>query len=144
VRVDYLSLPLQQADGVRSVPRPALSVTVVGARYPLPCLIDTGAQAVRLPEWAAADAGLSLAGAPSEQFWVGGEATTGRRLLVDLVVGPWVWNAPVWFCDPWPRTFGLLGQVGFLDRFRVTIDGYEQWIECEPGSSGSVTKRAPI
>ena len=42
------------------------------------------------------------------------------------------WEAPVWFCYPWPFGFQLLGLDGFLRYFRVTISGYEEWVECRP------------
>ncbi|MGH2762389.1 MAG: hypothetical protein ACRDLD_07390, partial [Thermoleophilaceae bacterium] len=45
------------------------------------------------------------------------------------------WEAPVWFCDPWPASFGLLGQTGFFDRFLVTLCAYEEWIDLRPLSS---------
>jgi hypothetical protein len=38
----------------------------------------------------------------------------------------------VWFCDPWPFGFQLLGLEGFLQRFRVTLSAYHEWIDCTP------------
>jgi hypothetical protein len=141
VRFEYAALPTQDPQS-RSTARPVLAIAVVGGRYPVRCLIDTGAHAIRLPMWVADDAGVGLAGADTEEFWVAGQRAIGRRALVDLRLADWEWHAPVWFCEPWKRAYGLLGQVGFLDRFRITIDGYEQWVDCEPGPSGSVRSRS--
>jgi hypothetical protein len=44
------------------------------------------------------------------------------------------WDAPVWFCEPWPFSFQLLGLDGFLRYFRITLSAYEEWLECIPES----------
>ena len=42
------------------------------------------------------------------------------------------WSTPVWFCEPWTPSFGLLGLTGFFDHFAVTIAAYEEWFELAP------------
>jgi hypothetical protein len=42
------------------------------------------------------------------------------------------WDAAVWFCEPWPFGFQLLGLDGFFRHFRVTISGYSEWVDCRP------------
>jgi hypothetical protein len=42
------------------------------------------------------------------------------------------WSAPVWFCEPWRPSFGLLGLTGFFDHFEVTLAAYEEWVELRP------------
>ncbi len=42
------------------------------------------------------------------------------------------WNAPVWFCDPWTPSFGLLGLTGFFDQFEVTIASPDERIDLIP------------
>jgi hypothetical protein len=42
------------------------------------------------------------------------------------------WDAPVWFCDPWPQPFGQAGLEGFLQHFTVTIRAYDGFLEIEP------------
>ena len=44
------------------------------------------------------------------------------------------WDAPVWFCDPWPHPFGLAGLEGFLHHFLVTIRAYDGYLDIEPQS----------
>ncbi|CAN5816531.1 hypothetical protein BH24ACT2_BH24ACT2_19400 [soil metagenome] len=42
----------------------------------------------------------------------------------------------MWFCDPWPLGFHLLGMKGFLDHFAVTIRAarYEIELTQEPAA----------
>jgi hypothetical protein len=35
-------------------------------------------------------------------------------------------------CDPWPLPFGLAGLEGVLQRFIVTINTHEGYLEIEP------------
>jgi hypothetical protein len=44
------------------------------------------------------------------------------------------WDAPVWFCGPWPHPFGLAGLEGFLHYFVVTISAYHGYLDIEPQS----------
>jgi len=41
-------------------------------------------------------------------------------------------DAAVWFCDPWPAPFGLLGLEGSFRCFRVTICAAEGWLDVVP------------
>jgi hypothetical protein len=70
------------------------------------------------------------------QLAVGGSVVTARMAEVNLQVDggseSYPWTAPVWFCDPWLRAFGLLGLTGFFDHFVVTIASYEEWFELAP------------
>ena len=67
---------------------------------------------------------------------VGGSRITCAYASVTLTLADGTdehsWEAPVWFCDPWPYGFGLLGLEGFLHHFRVTISGYEEYVEVVP------------
>jgi hypothetical protein len=64
-----------------------------------------------------------------------GASLLRARLIVDVVADgseDFAWTGPVWFCDPWIPSFGLLGLTGFFDHFKVTIASYEEWIELTP------------
>jgi hypothetical protein len=130
VRFPFLELPEDR----RLLPRPAIPVQfedLVDA--PQLCLLDTGSVSTRCPAWLAEAAGLSLDEALArDSAVVGGLHTTGRLLHVDLTVADVRFAAPVWFCDPWPVSFCLLGQEGFFRFFRVTLSAAEGWVECEP------------
>jgi len=80
-------------------------------------------------------AGIDLGGATEDEIAVGGLQTTGRRASVQLELRQGkqghTWAPTVYFCDPWPWAFGLLG-LGGLDPFLVGIDAYEEWVELHP------------
>jgi hypothetical protein len=81
-------------------------------------------------------AGIELPGDLTEEFYVGGLKTTGTLARVNLTVtdgtDEFSWDAPVWFCDPWPHPFGLAGLEGFLHHFLVTIHGSDGYLDIEP------------
>lgn len=134
MRFPFLELP----SGRRILPRPVLPVQVEDLDLgPLLCLVDTGALDNRFGAEVALAAGIDLDAALGEdEVVVGGVRTLGRCQRVELVVGGFRFEAPVWFCDPWPFAFGLLGQEGFLRFFRVTISVTGGWLDCEPEPVG--------
>jgi hypothetical protein len=102
-------------------------VTVKGiTRAPQLCLLDTGALHNRFAEWVADAAGVDLTTADEEHLAVAGFVTAARRASVQPTLGEVTWEAPEWFCDPWPLAFHLLAspslregvRVGRLDRCR--------------------------
>lgn len=118
-----MRFPFKELPGPsRDYLRPVVPVTVEGmARAPQLCLLDTGALHNRFAAWVAEAAGLALAGADEERFAVGGFESIGRRAMVQLTLGDVTWEASVWFCDPWPLAFHLLGQEGFFRWFDVRL-----------------------
>lgn len=133
MRFPFLELPGER----RPLPRPVLPVHLEDLEEtPLLCLVDTGATGNRLGAWTAELAGITLDHPLDEdEIFVGGIRTRGRCVRVDLTIASHRFDAPVWFCDPWPFAFGLLGQEGFLRFFKVTIRAAENWLECEPERS---------
>jgi hypothetical protein len=110
--------------------RPLIDVTLDGFGVaPQRFLIDTGAQAVRMSAEIADALGIELADPPIK-LGVGGTTVDARAALVTLSVeldsGPVAWEAPVWFCDPWPHAFGLAGLRGFLDCFDINLRGADE------------------
>jgi hypothetical protein len=99
------------------------------------CLLDTGALRTRMSAELAPLAGIELADALTEEFYVGGSKTVGSLGRVSLTVTDgaeeFSWDAPVWFCDPWPYSFGLAGLEGFLHHFLVTIHAYDGYLDIE-------------
>jgi hypothetical protein len=81
-------------------------------------------------------AGVELDNALTEEFYVVGLKTIGFLARVSLTVtdgtNDYSWDAPVWFCDPWPHSFGLAGLEGFLHHFLVTICAYDGYLEIQP------------
>lgn len=80
--------------------------------------------------------GVELTGAPEGRLAVGGQIVTARMAEVHLAIrdksSSYGWTAPVWFCESWVPSFGLLGLTGFFDHFVVTIAAYEEWFELKP------------
>ncbi len=100
------------------------------------CLLDTGALRTRISAELAPLAGIELAHDMTEEFYVGGLKTAGTLARVSLTVtdgtDEFSWEAPVWFCDPWPHPFGLAGLEGFLHYFVVTIRACDGYLDIEP------------
>jgi hypothetical protein len=102
---------------------------------PQACLLDTGASDIRMGKHVAELAGIALDTKLSHEIVIAGLRTTGQVANVQLELrqgsGGHVWNPTVYFCDPWPWAFGLLGLAG-LDPFLTIVDSYEEWVELRP------------
>lgn len=119
------------------MPRPVVDVRIIGlGGTPLGCLVDTGAFRTRFDARLAELAGIDPDNELVESFWLGGRQITAAPAQVSLQlvgVGPSLdWAPTVWFCDPWPFPFQLLGLEGFLQHFRVTLSAYHVWVDCVP------------
>lgn len=129
MRFAFKELPGQTTNYVR----PAVPVTVEGlSRAPQLCLLDTGALHNRFGSWLAEAAGIDLSGAREDEIAVGGVVATAKEARVQLTVGDVTWEAPVWFCDPWPLSFHLLGQEGFFQWFDVRVRAARYAIDIAP------------
>ena len=113
--------------------RPVVPVTIEGiSRAPQLCLLDTGALHNRFGAWVAEAAGIDLEGAQEQRLAVGGFVAVARQAPVQLTLGKTTWEAAVWFCDPWPLAFHLLGQEGFFRWFDVRMRAAVYEIEIKP------------
>ena len=135
MRFAFRSFPA--GDGGVLTPRPIVDIALEGLEAaPLAFLLDTGALRTRMSREFAELAGIELTDAITERIAFGGAVTVGAyaRVALTLTDGPdeHRWDAPVWFCDPWPFAFGLAGLEGFLHHFRVIISGYHECLEVEP------------
>jgi hypothetical protein len=135
VRFAFRALPA--AGGGALTPRPVVDISLEGlTAAPIEFLLDTGALRTRLSAEFAPLAGIELSGTLTEEFFIGGIRTRGALARVNLTVADgadeFSWDAPVWFCDPWPHPFGLAGLEGFLHHFLVTIRAYDGYLEVEP------------
>ncbi|HET8526584.1 MAG TPA: hypothetical protein VFM81_08085 [Actinomycetota bacterium] len=134
MRFPFKELPGTAGDYLR----PAVPVTVEGmARAPQLCLLDAGALHNRFAAWVGEAAGIDLTGADEDRLAVGGFVALGRRAMVQLTVADTTWEAPVWFCDPWPLGFHLLGQEGFFRWFDVRLRAAIYEIEISPEAQTS-------
>lgn len=131
MRYGFQALP-----GVAGRARPIVDLVVEGLELaPQACLLDTGASAVRMGRHVAEIAGVELDGGEQCEIAVGGARTSGTAARVELALrrGPdrHVWSSTVYFCEPWPWSFGLLGLAG-MDSFLTIVDSYEEWLEVQP------------
>jgi hypothetical protein len=135
MRFPFRELPA--ASGGVLTPRPVVDIALEGLEVaPIECLLDTGALRTRMSAELAPLAGIELPGELTNEFFIGGLKTVGTLVRVSLTVSndadEFSWDAPVWFCDPWPYPFGLAGLEGFLHHFLVTIHAYDGYLEIEP------------
>jgi hypothetical protein len=135
MRFAFRALP--SASGGALTARPVVDIALEGLEVaPVECLLDTGALRTRMSAELAGLAGIELPRQLTEEFYIGGVITEGVLARVTLTVADgteqFSWDAPVWFCDPWPHPFGLAGLEGFLHHFLVTINAYEGYLEVEP------------
>jgi hypothetical protein len=132
MRFQFRSLPA--AGGGELTPRPVVDIALEGLlAAPMECLLDTGALRTRMSAELAPLAGVELDDALTEEFWIAGLKTVGTMARVRLTVTDGAdqvsWDAPVWFCDPWPHPFGLAGLEGFLHHFVVTVRAYDGYLD---------------
>ena len=135
VRFPFRHLPA--TGGGELTPRPTVDVWLEGIdAVPLASLVDTGALRTRFSRDLATAAGIQPDDDRAETFALGGTIVTGAPALVLMRIGAGndshTWEAPVWFCDPWPFGFQLLGLEGFLEHFRVRLSAYREWLDCTP------------
>jgi len=132
----FLFRSLPAAGGGELTPRPVVDIALEGLlAAPVGCLLDTGALRTRMSAELAPLAGVQLDDTLTEEFWVAGLKTVGAMARVRLTISngaeEFSWDAPVWFCDPWPHPFGLAGLEGFLHHFAVTIRAYEGYLDLD-------------
>jgi len=129
VIIPYTELP-EDAGGW---PRPLLDVGVSDLDEAVfPCLVDTGSLSSLLPRWIADAAGVALHDAEARSLSVAGTVTQARFGAVLLTAVDHAWEADVGFCDPWPYSWGLLGQLSFFRYFTVTFRAADLELEIVP------------
>ncbi len=127
--VHYTELP-QESGGWA---RPLLDVVVEDMDDVLvPCLVDSGAVHTLLPRWVADACAVSLEGARTAVLGVAAGPTTATFTTVRLSTGIHAWEADVGFCDPWPYSWGLLGQSSFFRFFTVTFRAADFELDIDP------------
>jgi hypothetical protein len=135
MRFRFRHLPGPQ--GGELTPRPVVDIWLEGIDVaPFGCLVDSGALRTRFSRDLADAAGIEPDDTQAETFALGGQIIKGAPARVMLQLGAredrHAWEAPVWFCEPWPFAFQLLGLEGFLRHFRTTLSAYHEWTDCQP------------
>lgn len=130
--VAYTELP-EDAGGW---PRPLLDVNVADmdeVRYP--CLVDSGALNTLMPRWLADAAGVDLDGAERRSLAVATTAIEAAFMTAGLTAAGHRWEAEIGFCEPWPYSWGLLGQQSFFRFHTVTFRAADFEFEVVPVES---------
>lgn len=112
--------------------RPTMTVEISAERsVAVPCLVDTGALRTRLPGWVAVTLDIELDPTQGEHVGLGSGVVLSCPAPVVLKSAAGTIITTVWFCPGWNSPFGLLGQEGFLDQYRFTLDVAEGWFALE-------------
>lgn len=139
-----------QEDGPRLntvVLRPVVPISLVGSDVAPPtlALVDSGCEHVLAAPWLASTVGVEAKDSHrSLDLGIGGQTVEVR--FVDLALRLYApdgtddeyveWHAEVGLVHRWRPTWPLLvGQVGFLDRFTVTMSRLAQQVAIEPADA---------
>jgi hypothetical protein len=98
----------------------------------VPCLVDSGALHTLLPRWVAASGGIELESVKPKKLAVAARQTRATFVTTRLTAAGHTWEADVGFCDPWPYSWGLLGQLSFFRFFIVTFRAADFELQLEP------------
>ena len=130
-----LPQPSAALGGRSTLSRPVISITMIGPRGTqlLDGLIDSGADAVLVPEDVEAKIGIDLTGAAEETTrGIGGVRVVARYADVTLRIADQnerrEWSALVGFA-PIGRRNAILGHAGFLQYFTTTLHGDSERVE---------------
>jgi hypothetical protein len=120
----------------RPVLRPVVRLSIGDQSIVVGALVDTGSEHVFASSDVALSAGLDVTDPiDTEQLGLGGRSVTARFVRVPLFLHPaddsdgrtLEWEADVGFIDSWHPLYPcILGNVGFLDQFTVTVSRFAQ------------------
>lgn len=116
--------------------RPLLDVVVADMdELRFPALVDSGAVNTLLPRWLADAAGVGLGQSDRRSLAVASTATEAAFVTTRLTAGGHSWECDIGFCDPWPYSWGLLGQRSFFRYFTITFRAVDLEFEISPVES---------
>jgi hypothetical protein len=151
-----LIFPFYQEDHIRrgrAVLRPVARFSIGAAQPVVSALIDTGSEHVLADSTLALIAGVNLDDPVDvEELGIGGGFVRARFVEVTGILHPpdgqqaepVSWTLDVGFIDDWRPLYPvLLGNVGFLDRFTVTVSRFAQATVVEPLDTFDIRFGAP-
>ena len=126
----------------RTVQRPVVLVSIGDPNLTFDALVDSGSEHVLADSTLAFAAGIDLSDPIDiEEIGLGGGIVEARFMPVtgylhpptSADLEPIAWDLDVGFIDGWRPLYPcILGNVGFLDRFTVTISRFAQATAIEP------------
>jgi hypothetical protein len=136
----------------RTLMRPAAEARVIGPEGQVGqrvyALIDSGSDYTLAAPWMAMEVGIDINEGRETRVQVGGRARPIRVLEATLRLcappglehhecdekNSLTWTAEVGFFESWeaPPWLLILGQIGFFDRFTVTLSRFAQAVAVEP------------
>ena len=129
----------------RTVLRPVVPVSIADPALIVDALVDTGSEHVLADSTLANATGIDLSDPIDvEEIGVGGGIVEARFVSVTgylhppagIETQPHVWRLEVGFIDGWRPLYPcILGNVGFLDQFTVTISRLAQATAIEPATT---------
>jgi len=138
MKFKYIKAPLIQKSPIFGsyIPKPIIPIELISDERSVrfAALIDSGADFCIFPDSLAEALGLTLDKSRAERFaGISGEPSKAYFSDLTINIGGWKYKTLVSFSeDISPRGYGILGQKGFFDLFRVAFDLKKEEIELKP------------
>ena len=138
MKFPYLKFPSEPSPAFpdrKSCSRPVIPVALIHGSNSLrvQSLIDSGADWCIFHSEIAKELGIDLkAGKQQHFFGVGGSKQFAYFHTIQMEVGGWKFPCYCAFAEDLKTPYGLLGQVGFFDKFQVRLDFEKEEIELKP------------
>jgi hypothetical protein len=134
----YIKAALEQRSSIFGsyILKPIIPVGLINKERSLAfaALIDSGADFCIFPMGLAGPLGVTIDKSKAESFaGISGEPSKAYFSGLTIDIGGWKYETSVSFSsDISPRGYGILGQKGFFDLFKVTFDLQKEEIELRP------------
>jgi hypothetical protein len=134
----YIKAALKEKSSVfgSNVLKPIIPIGLINKERSLgfAALIDSGADFCIFPMGLAESLGVTIDKSKAEGFaGISGEPSRAYFSDLTIEIGGWRYKTLVSFSsDISPRGYGILGQKGFFDFFKVTFDLEKEEIELSP------------
>ena len=140
MKFPYLKFPGETSEAFpnrKANLRPVIPVTLTyqGNSLRFQSLIDSGADWCVFHGEIAKELGIDLKSGKQQHFFgVGGLKQFAYFHAIQMEIGGWKFPCYCAFADDLKTPYGLLGQVGFFDKFQVRFDLIKEEIELKPKS----------
>lgn len=137
MKFKYIKIPVTPSE---AFPQKTLLRPVIGAGFTIdrqefeyPCLVDSGADFCFFHSQVCESLGLKL----KEGSKMSVTGVTGDRFLayfhnVEVKIGGWKYQIYAGFSKDIGTKLGILGRVGFFDKFKVCFDEEKSELELKP------------